>query len=168
MAALGLGEGTFFSIRAGRDGRLLTFAGPALLRSIFYRMTVLQTSEVSPPLDRFRLVWEAAGDGKGQLKVWELVQGATLRMGCDADEWLRFDYTFETNAGRVREYSKTVACGENGFAETVVPYPSDREEMGFSSPYTVTGRAGVAKLFVKEDEVLSARTIKAGWGQVPF
>jgi dolichyl-diphosphooligosaccharide--protein glycosyltransferase len=163
MAALGFNEGSFLSLRPAGDGRLLIVAEPALLRTMFYRMTVPQTVPGSPPLDRFRLVWEAEGDGKGRIKIWELVAGATLRIGCESGERLSFAYAFETNAGVRRSYEKNVACGEDGFAETLVPYPSDREGRGFASPYTVTGAAGVAKIFVTEDEVTAGRTIEAAW-----
>lgn len=163
MAALGLREDSFLSLRSAPDGRLLTVAEPALLRTMFYRMTVMPPVSVSPPLDRFRLIWEAAGGGKGRIKVWELVEGATVRIGCEGGERLGFSYSFETNAGMTREYEKIVACAEDGFAQTLVPYPSDREGRGFASPYTVTGEAGVAKIFVTEEEVAAGRTIEAAW-----
>jgi hypothetical protein len=91
------------------------------------------------------------------------VAGATVRIGCAGGERLSFSYGFKTNAGIRREYAKSVLCGDDGFAETLVPYPSDLESRGFSSPYTVTGGAGVAKIFVSEDEVTGGRTIEAAW-----
>jgi hypothetical protein len=163
MAALGLPVERFLALRRAPDGRLLTIAQPALLRTMFYRMTVPRSVAGTPPLDRFRLVWEAPGDGKGRVKIWELVEGATIRIGCTSGESLRFAYSFTTNAGVRRSYEKIVPCGAQGFAQTLVPYPSDLEGRGFASPYTVTGAAGVAEIFITEDEVTAGRTIEAAW-----
>jgi dolichyl-diphosphooligosaccharide--protein glycosyltransferase len=79
MAALGLPEERFFSWRSQPDGRILTVAKPTFLRTMFYRLAVLEGEGATRPVEipalrRFRPVRRSPGEGKGHIRIFELME----------------------------------------------------------------------------------------------
>ena len=162
MAALGLRADEFFVVRYVGDENAFTPL-ESYLETMAFRLAHLRGSERSfldrqgalfmvPALDHFRLVHEHAREGpKISLKVYELVEGATLHIAGTPGERVELDY--QSSSEPPLGYSKSLVVGEDGWARTIVPYPSDRPELSLAGSYRVRIGEVVTELRVPDAAV---------------
>lgn len=154
------------------DGVIYTFE-PPLLRSLYARLTRFGgsevplerpdgTTEVIPALDHLRLVVDSASDDQiGHVKVWERVPGATLVLRGAPGAEVRLRYAWRSDAGRARTYEKTVRLDASGEARVVLPYSSERPDLGQSSAWRIESDRATREIRVAEQDVLGGREIHA-------
>ncbi len=111
-------------------------------------------------LGRFRLVYDTREDWRGYLKIYERVPGARLEVETEPRIRVSAAYTFVTNAGKRREYRTTAEADARGVATMLVPYPSDRASLGFTSRYRVSSASRSAEAFVAEEDIRSNRSVR--------
>lgn len=169
--ALGREESDYFGWRRGEDGQVLTVARRPFLESMFYRLNVLLGSRIDamdleqgrisiPGLGRFRLVHDAARRGRGWIRVFEHVPGAQLSVTCDPGDGLELVYRFTSGAGAQHRYRRTATCNGSGAASWLLPYPSDRPDLGLESRYVLRSSRGSAEVFVPDAEVMRGGTVE--------
>jgi hypothetical protein len=170
LQALGLDERLYFRWVRRPDGRREAEIQSVFLLSMFHRMIGPAGSEVTlpgasgtpivvPALDHFRLLMAPKEDGRGRLRIFERVAGARLRISGEPGEQILVVYPLRDAMGRDRSYRKSVTVGAQGFAESVVPYPSDRDESGWSSAYRVVAGDDSLEVRVSETAVQQGDTI---------
>ncbi len=143
---------------------------PALLRTLYGRLAVLAgagAEGAAEPLRHFRLVVDAQRDHTGgHPRVFERVEGARLRLRGRPGTTYELEYRFVSSAGRERRYAVAVRTDPGGGAEVVLPYSSDRPDLGHDSRWRVTGpgAAPVASLRIPEAAVLRGEVLDADLG----
>lgn len=161
------GEATrdFYAVTRLPTGEQRIEHRPPLLRTLYGRLAVLGgagADDVAEPLRHFRLVVDAQRDHTGgHPRVFERVEGARLRLRGRPNAIYRIEYRFVSNAGRERRYARGVRTGPGGGAEVVLPYSSDRPDLGHDSPWRVTGPGAdpVASLRVPEGAVVRGEVL---------
>ena len=138
---------------------------PELIVSVLFRLQKLDGSArlvanqmgysfTVPALTRFRLIFDKSIEKKkGQLKVFEFVKGARLMITGGAKEHVEVSYNFTTSNGGKKIYKQSLTTNSDGVARSIVPYPSDRPDLRFSSSYLISGKSGTTRLFVPEKAV---------------
>jgi hypothetical protein len=170
IQVLGLDERLYFRWVRRPDGRDEAEVQPAFLFSMFHRLIGPAGSEMTlpgaggtplvvPALDHFRLLMAPEEDGRGRLRVFERVAGARLRIRGEPGERILIVYPMRDAAGRDRTYRKSVYADATGFAEAVVPYPSNRDDLGWSSAYRVIASDGLREVRVSEAAVREGGSI---------
>jgi len=154
----------------GDGGFAYQFRSP-LVQSLYFRLTRLggsearlavagTTGESVRALDRLRLVIDAASDDAlGFAKVYEVVPGATLVVRTTPGGEVAARYAWRSDAGRARTYQKSVVAGPDGTARLVLPYSSERPDLGQTARWTIESGGRTAEIGVAEDDVRGGREL---------
>jgi len=172
-AIVGRGENPrdYYAKQQTKDGVTYVFQ-PPLVRSLYLRLTRLGGSEVKlpaaagaaaetvPALDHLRLVLDSANDDEiGFPKAYQVVRGADLVVHGAREGTVRARYAYRSDAGRERVYEKTVAGDARGEARIVLPYSSERPDLGQTSPWLIESAGRTRELRVAERDVLEGRAL---------
>ena len=145
---------------------------PPLLHSLWFRLTRLAgaqadvnsadgVAEVLPALGHFRLVVDSEGDGDpGFVQVWEVVPGARLVVQATPGTRVGVRHAFTSDAGRSRVHSATALADDTGRARFVLPYSSERPDLGQSSNWEVEIGSLRREVHVAEGDVREGRTLE--------
>lgn len=173
VRALGLDQFAYFArSRSDRGEESINLLPPAM-RTLFFRLAILEGSERTfhndrggelriAGLGRFRLLADARVDGKpDHPKLFELVPGATLEVRADPGETVWIRYRFTSDTARAHLYERSAVASERGVASFVVGYPSDWPELGFSSRYEIEVSGVLFHVAVPETAIAAGATVVA-------
>lgn len=161
----------WYDRRATPDGMVYDYR-PPLLHSLWFRLTRLAgaqadvnsadgVAEVLPALGHFRLVVDSEGDGDpGFVQVWEVVPGARLVVQATPGTRVGVRHAFTSDAGRSRVHSATALADDTGRARFVLPYSSERPDLGQSSNWEVEIGSLRREVHVAEGDVREGRTLE--------
>lgn len=153
------------------DGGVAYAFRPPLLRSMYHRLTRLAGSEARivlagdgeltvPALDHLRLMVDAArDDASGFAKVYEVVPGAVLVVRTAPRAEVVARYAWRSDAGRERIYEKSARADDAGDARIVLPYSSERADVGHTSRWSITSGGRTIERMVAEAEVRGGREL---------
>ena len=153
------------------DGMVYTFR-PPLLRSMYFRLTRLGgaqleltaedgTTEIVPALDHLRLVIDATSDDEiGFAKVYQVVRGATVVVHADPGAQVVARYAYTSDAGRQRVYEQTAVADAHGDARLVLPYSSERPDLGQAAAWSIESAGRRGELRPAERDVLDGRELR--------
>jgi len=116
------------------------------------------------PLHGFRLLLETEKkDATRPLRIFERVAGARLTVAGAPAEVLRLRYEWRTPEGRQRRY-QLMLQPHDGRHEAVVPYSSERPDLGQTSNYRLESAGGqTLEVRVGESDVREGHTVAARW-----
>jgi hypothetical protein len=122
------------------------------------------TKQAIEPLHHFRLLLETPKrDAIRPLRVFERVAGARLTVAGAPAGGLRLSYTWKNPEGRDRRYRLELET-RDGQAQAVVPYSSERPELGQTSALRLEGPDGrVLSVNVPEEAVARGTAVAAAW-----
>ncbi len=172
-------------LRKYRARYLVTKPPPSQTEQIAWR-TVIQlhyydgkfsensaTGQQLPALQRFRLLHESrpieVGEAAAGLpqnaalyKVWELVEGATLKGRVAPRAAVLAKVRLKTGRGRTFQYQARSVADESGDYELVLPYSTEvrPETVSAMGPVQVRSQGKVAELSVSEADVLEGNVIQ--------
>jgi len=153
------------------DGGVAYVLRPPLLRSMYHRLTRLAGSEARlslagdgdvtvPALDHLRLMVDAARDDAiGFAKVYEVVAGAVLVVRTTPGAEVVARYAWRSDAGRERVYQKTARADGAGEARIVLPYSSERADVGHTSRWSIASGGRTVERMVAEADVRGGREL---------
>jgi hypothetical protein len=116
--------------------------------------------ESVPALDHLRLVVDAASDDAlGFVKVYEVVSGAELVVRTAPRAPVVARYAYRSAAGRSRTYEKSALADATGVARIVLPYSSERADLGQSARWSIASGGRTLELVVAERDVQDGREL---------
>jgi asparagine N-glycosylation enzyme membrane subunit Stt3 len=153
-----------------------TLMKPAFTRTLYFRMgsSHMGSQGVSrypdgrelpiEPLQHFRLVLETEQrEAIRPLRIFERVAGAHLRVRGVPPDGLGLTYAWRTPAGREHRY-RLMLPASAGLVEALLPYSSERPELGQSAEYRLEAKDGRwLALRVAEADVKAGRVLEADW-----
>lgn len=154
----------------GDGGFAYVFRAP-LVQSMYFRLTRLGGSEARVAvagtvgesvlaLDHLRLVVDAASDDAlGFAKVYEVVPGAELMVRTTPGAQVVARYPYRSDAGRARVYQKTALADASGTARLVLPYSSERADLGHTARWSIESGGRTRELEVAESDVVGGREL---------
>lgn len=111
-------------------------------------------------LHHFRLMIDAERDHHpGHPKVFERVAGAQLRLRGRPETTYELRYEFVSDAGRNRAVAFEIRTDVKGDGALVLPYSSERPDVGHVGRWRIGGPEVVRELFVPEDAVVQGRPV---------
>ena len=161
----------YYGKRPMGDGGVAYAFHPPLVRSLYFRLTRLGGSEAliavdgTPgvrvaALDHLRLVVDAASDDAlGFAKVYEVVRGARLGVRTAPGATVVARYAYRSDAGRSRVYQKTAVADASGAAKLVLPYSSERADLGHDARWSIESDGRTRELAVAERDVQDGREL---------
>lgn len=164
---LGRGENPrdWYDRRPGPSGLEYPVKAP-LARSTWYRLVRLAGSEAEvptadggrvtiPALGHFRLVVDSSRDGAaGFVQAWEVVPGARLTVRSTPGTTVHASYDWTSDAGRSRRHLASAVADERGEARLVLPYSSERDDLGQVASWRIRSRERERDLRVGEATVV--------------
>lgn len=121
--------------------------------------------EKVPALGRFRLVVDSAPDGApGFVQAWEVVPGARLSVRTSPGVEVRASYAWTSDAGRERRYFATAVADDRGDARLLLPYSSERADLGQFSTWRLEIPGHALDLAVEESAVREGRELRVDLG----
>ncbi len=118
-------------------------------------------SEKVAALDHFRLVVDGERDGMaGFVQAWEVVPGVRLSVRSSPGAEVRASYAWTSDASRPRIHVATARADGRGEARIVLPYSSQREDLGQTSSWRVESDGRDRDLPVGEDAVRGGHELR--------
>jgi hypothetical protein len=119
------------------------------------------STETVPALVHLRLVLDSANDDEpGFPKVYVVVRGATVVLYGRPDADVRLRYTYDGVAGRRRVHEKSVRLDAAGVARVVLPYSSERPDLGQTAAWTIESLGSTREIRVAEADVREGRVLE--------
>jgi len=171
-AIVGRGENPrdYYGKTSGPEGTTYQLL-PPLIRTLYLRLTKLGGTEVRiatadgasetvPALDHFRLVLDSPeDDAPGHPKAYEVVRGARLLVRTEPGAPVTLRYAYTSGAGRPRVLEKTAVADAGGEARAVLPYSSERPDLGQTAAWTVESAGRSREVGVGETDVREGREL---------
>jgi len=160
----------WYDRREGPAGPEYSVRAP-LARSTWFRLVRLGGSEADVPiaggrrekvaaLGRFRLVVDSSPDGTpGFVQAWEVVAGARLVVRTDPGAEVRARYAWTSDAGRERQYLATAVADDRGEARLLLPYSSERPDLGHHASWRIGSGGREVDVAVDEAAVRDGREL---------
>lgn len=142
---------------------------PGLHATLYGRLVLLAGAGVEggapPALHHFRLMIDAERDHyPGYPKIFERVAGAQLRLRGPPETTYELRYEFVSDAGRNRAVVFEARTDTSGEAELVLPYSSERPDLGHVGRWRIRGPETTREVFVSEDAVVEGHRVDVDLG----